>query len=129
MADNVVYPGVRVTVRWAIEKSGKMRAEEYFDKLTDSQQESIVLLSERLDIEGRIWDPRQFKKLKGTALREFKRPKVRMLCFKAKCGSIIITHGFYKKQDETPLGEIKRGERIMKEHEERCDGCGGQECL
>jgi phage-related protein len=65
-----------------------------------------------------------FKKLVGTddlwEIRiEFKSNIYRFLCVLHKGHLVVLTHGFQKKTDKTPTGEIKLAEQYKKEYLER----------
>ncbi len=65
-----------------------------------------------------------FKKLVGTddlwEIRvEYKSNIYRYLCFLYKGNLVVLTHGFQKKTDKTPSGEIKLAEQYKTEYIER----------
>ena len=66
-------------------------------------------------------DPKIFKKLENTDIWEFRtlfdNIQYRLLAFwdkrDGKNTLVIATHGFIKKTQKTPLGEIKHAQQIM----------------
>ena len=68
----------------------------------------------------KIWNKQKFKHLTGTTqLFEFKADDGRVLCFFYSGKRIILTHGFHKKSDKTPKGEIERAEEYKQDFERR----------
>jgi len=62
---------------------------------------------------GKIFNEQKFKHLTGTDQRfEFKADQGRVLYFFFVGKRVILTHGFLKKSDKTPMGEIVRAEKI-----------------
>ena len=120
--ENCACPGGRVSILYAVQKNGKMPAEEYFDdNLTDDEQNKFLALFKRYVVIGMIRDSEKFKKLEGE-LWEFKYKKHRLVCFEDKKGNLVLTHGFLKQKQKTPRKEIERAKRIMLEHLERTSG-------
>ena len=69
---------------------------------------------------GKILNERKFKHLSGTdQIFEFKADEGRVLCFFFFGGRIILTHGFAKKGERTPKGELIRAEMLKREFEMR----------
>lgn len=69
-----------------------------------------------------VKDTRIFKKLSESGIWEFKAEyesnEYRLLSFwdKSKSSYIVATHGFDKKTQKTPKGEIKHAEKIRDEY-------------
>ncbi len=69
---------------------------------------------------GKISNEQKFKHLTGTdQLFEFKADQGRVLCFFFVGKRVILTHGFSKKSDKTPKGEIDRAEKTKAEFSHR----------
>ena len=73
----------------------------------------MLALIERLANQGEIHNKDKFRYLKKN-LWELKIFKYRILCFRDG-DTWVLTHGFQKKSNSTPPGEIDRGERIRLE--------------
>jgi phage-related protein len=65
---------------------------------------------------GKFHNPEKFGDL-GNGLYEFKSFQIRMpfTYARGERGLILITHGFVKKKDKTPKGEIARAWRTYEE--------------
>ena len=61
----------------------------------------------------------KFKKIEGTDLYEFKCFQVRMPCFYAGQGRIILTHGLKKKADKLRPSDIKKAQELKGTFERR----------
>lgn len=67
-------------------------------------------------------DSRLFKKLEGSEIWEFRAEyesnAYRLLAFwdKNRKSLVVATHGFSKKDQKTPLKEIKKAERLRKDY-------------
>ena len=63
--------------------------------------------------QGKIYNVQKFKHLAGSdQIFEFKADSGRVLCFFFVNKRIILTHGFSKKSQKTPKGEIERAEAL-----------------
>lgn len=65
--------------------------------------------------QGKISNREKFKKIDG-ALYEFKADQLRMPCFFDSKNRVVITHGFRKKSDDIPPGEIQKAEDVWKNY-------------
>src|ERR1700733_14347593 len=69
---------------------------------------------------GKIFNEQKFKHLTGSdQLFEFKADHGRVLCFFFVGKRVILTHGFLKKSNKTPKGEIERAEKYKNDFSER----------
>lgn len=73
----------------------------------------MLALIDRLANHGELHNQGKFRFLRKN-LWELKIFKYRILCFRDG-DSWVLTHGFQKKSDATPPGQIDRGERIRRE--------------
>lgn len=92
---------------------GSSAAEEWLELQSPKMQQKFAALFMMLGNVGRIYNEQKFKHLAGTdQLFEFKADQGRVLCFFFVGKRVILTHGFLKKSDKTPKGEIERAEKI-----------------
>ena len=69
---------------------------------------------------GKIYNEQKFKHLTGTdQIFEFKVDEARLLSIFVRGRRIILTHGFSKRAQKTPKGEILRAELIKHDFLER----------
>jgi len=78
------------------------------DGLDDGDRAKLNKLFETLGDQGKISNEQKFKKIDDTEFFEFKSFQIRMPCFFVRGQLVVITHGFFKKKDKTPSGEIDR---------------------
>jgi phage-related protein len=97
---------------------------EFLNKLQTKVRAKVAKWVDKLEIEGPNL-PRPYTDTVRGKIRElrvsFSSNKYRFLYFFFD-KRIIITHGFLKKTDRIPEGEIKRAERIMQDFLERNKG-------
>ena len=91
-------------------------AEVWLDSLSVKQQQKFASLFKLLADAGKLWNERKFKHLEGSdQIFEFKVDDGRVLCFFFVGQRVILTHGFSKKSQKTPKGEIERAEKYKTE--------------
>lgn len=110
----VLARGKACTIECAVRANGSMPAREFIEELEAAEQRKLAVLFQRLADTGRISNREQFRKVTGK-IWEFKRYQVRVGCFQAGT-RWLLTHGFHKKADHWPKGELERAERIRVEH-------------
>ena len=96
-------------------------ATEFLQRITSKAREKIISNARKASY---TIDPKLFKKLTGTDLWEFRTlydgKQYRLLAFWDKTKEVdtlvIASHGFIKKTDKTPIKEIERASKIMKEY-------------
>ncbi|MBD8980688.1 MULTISPECIES: type II toxin-antitoxin system RelE/ParE family toxin [Bacteroides] len=96
-------------------------AKEFLQRITSKAREKIISNARKASY---TIDPKLFKKLTGTDLWEFRTlydgKQYRLLAFWDKTKEVdtlvIASHGFIKKTDKTPIKEIERASKIMKEY-------------
>lgn len=100
-------------------KDGKCPVEEFLDSLSGKVAQKIAWVLEILEIQGRL-PATYFKKLVNTDIWECRIQLgsniYRFLCFFDKGSIIVLTHGFIKKTQKTPSGEIERAETYKKDY-------------
>ena len=116
--DVSLVKGPCAIVAYAHRKNGNRPAKDFIENLESSGQSKLAKSFHYIANIGIIHNTERFKKLGGKSgkIYEFKiYPKVRVLCFQLG-KTWLLTHGFSKDTDKTPLNQIKRAEDIMKEH-------------
>lgn len=113
----IIAEGSHGTIEYGVCLNGAMPAREFVEGLDEGDRRKIAVLFERLAETGRIFNREQFKKI-DDGIWEFKRGPVRVSCFQIG-NRWILAHGFIKKQDRWPAGELERAKRIMTEHVQR----------
>ncbi len=111
------------TVDFYATSSGRSPVEEFLDSLTDQQAKKVVWvlrLVERLD----IVPTQYFKKLIGAEdiweIRvQFGGNIFRLLGFFEQKNLVILTHGFVKKTQKTPLQDIMLAKQRKRDYLQR----------
>jgi phage-related protein len=93
--------------------SGKCPVQEFIDSLPGKVAQKIVWVLRLLE-DMDIVPASYFKKLAGTediweCRIQFGSNAYRIFCFFTN-NSVVLTHGFVKKSQKTPAGEIERAE-------------------
>jgi len=116
----VVYQGSIFTIEFYVKQSGEALAEHWLEAQSEAMQVKFASLFAWMGDHGRIANERKFKHLTGSnQIFEFKADDGRILCFFFYGKRIILTHGFRKKGDRTPPGEVARSETLKNEFEMR----------
>lgn len=102
-------------------EDGSCPAEDFLNGLDEGRTAKMkALFHFFIEIHPRQMSDQKFKKIEGTAdLFEFKSHQIRMPCFFASGGRILLTHGLTKKQDRLPSSEITRAKMIKGVFERR----------
>lgn len=90
---------------------GKSAALQFLsDDATADERRQLIAVIRRVADHDQRSNPHRFKDFMGSdkPLCEFKWEQVRLLAFYDGTRRIIVTHGFKKKQDETPPREKQR---------------------
>jgi phage-related protein len=116
MARRVIYKGAVLTIAFANEQSGACPGGEFYDSLDVGDKAKLMVLFQLLADHGKCYNPQKFGDL-GKGLYEFKSFQIRMPFAYARTERriVLITHGFVKKKQKTPKGEIERAWRILEE--------------
>jgi len=104
-------------------QAGASPVEEFLDSLNDKQTAKIAWVLRIIRDYERV-SKEYFKKLIGTddiwEIRiKLGRDSFRILCFFDGGKIIVLTNGFVKKSQKTPLSEIITAEKRKKEYNER----------
>jgi len=112
-ASKAAYDGEIFSIEFYTAKDGSSPAEEWLESQPLKMQQKFAVLFKVLGDAGKIFNEQKFKHLTGTnQLFEFKADQGRVLCFFFIGKRVILTHGFLKKSDKTPKGEIERAENL-----------------
>ena len=112
----LVYQGRILRIEFYVTETGNCPGESWLESQLESKQQKFAALFAWMADHGKIWNERKFKHLTGSdQLFEFKSDDGRVLCFFMIGKRLILTHGFTKKGDKTPKGEIERAEAIKKD--------------
>lgn len=112
---SIVYTGQKFSIEFFELENGKNEGEDFYRSLDDSTRKSFLYLFKTLGNLGQIKNKTKFN-FEGEKLFAFKHEQVRFTCFFAN-KKVIITHGFYKKQDKIPANEKKKALKIKKLYE------------
>ena len=114
----VAYKGERFTIEWFYDDKHRSQALDYFESLSEQQQDKVLYLFKKMGDHGQIKDVTKFRN-EGDHIYAFKPQPDRFLCFFFKGGKIIVTNAFLKKQDKLPSNEKNRALHYMKDYEKR----------
>ena len=110
---------MRRTLEFYRTQSGAVPTEAFLDSLSDKVVQKVIAVIELVET-VRIVPAKFFRKLVGTELFEFRirweSNSYRLLCFFDRNNTVVITHGFMKKTQRTPPGEIDRAERYRRDY-------------
>ena len=110
------YKGEIFSIEFFVAGDGSCPAEEWLESQSPKMQQKFAALFVMMGNVGKIFNEQKFKHLTGTdQLFEFKADQGRVLCFFFVGKRVILTHGFSKKSDKTPKGEIDRAEKTKTE--------------
>ncbi len=103
-------------------KDGNCPVEDFLDSLPGKVVQKIAWVLEILEQQGML-PSTYFKKLVNTEIWECRIQHgsniYRIFCFFDKGSIIILTHGFIKKTQKTPIDEIKRAEEYRSDYLKR----------
>ena len=118
-------PG-KFTLHLWIEKSGPCPFFEFLEAVGRKNEKTAARVVSDLDFtleEGPPRNEQKSRQLDGPIYELKPTDTVRVLYFYgAERRSIIITHGFEKKQRSTPRKEIKRAQRIYRDYQNEMKG-------
>jgi len=107
----VAYRGDYFTIEWYFNFKGKSQPLEYYYAMNNIQKRKLLMLFKRMGDFGKISDKTKFRNEKD-GIYAFKPQPDRLLAFFTKDKKIIITEGFYKKDDKLPQNIRKRSIKI-----------------
>lgn len=102
---------------------GKCFVEDFLDSLPAKVARKVTWVLNIIE-EGEIIPKKFFKKLSGSddiweGRVEFNSDIYRIFGFFGKGKKLILTHGFQKKSQKTPLTEMEKAQNIKKDYESR----------
>ncbi|TAL31218.1 MAG: type II toxin-antitoxin system RelE/ParE family toxin [Spirochaetes bacterium] len=101
---------------------GKCPVEDFIDSLSDKIAQKVIAVFKLIE-DADLVSSKFFKKLSGSDLWEcritWKSDIFRFLGFFDKNNIVILTNGFQKKTQKTPLSEIDRAVKYMYEYKRR----------
>ncbi len=107
MAEYIAYEGDYFTIEWYHTERDESQTLEYFNGLSENQQDKLLYLFRRMGDFGKINNKTQFR-YEGDEIFAFKPQPDRFLCFFVKGKKIIVTNAFRKKSDKLPKNEKER---------------------
>ena len=114
--DSLVAVGSWGQLCYAVRSDKSMPAKEFYAGLSKGDQAKLNTLFKRMADEGRICNRVKFKQVQDD-LFAFKVFRIRVSCYRSgQCWFLL--HGFEKKGDDWPNGELIRALNLLKEH--RC---------
>jgi hypothetical protein len=126
MARRYACEGTKLNVVFAQAANDKYPAEEFLESLDRLDQARMYALFNQLANKGVIQNVQHFKKLQGS-IWEFKRSQIRMFCGFGDDQTVVLTSGYFKKQNKIDPEEISRAIRILREDAERQEKDKNQE--
>jgi phage-related protein len=109
-------------IKFYTKSDGKSPVLEFLDSLPSKVAQKVTWVLTIIEFHDNI-QSNYFKKLTNTDLWEcriqFGSNIYRILCFFEGNSVIILTHGFIKKTQKTPIGEIEKAEQYMKDYLKR----------
>lgn len=112
--DILIVRGSWGEVRYAARKDQSVPAKAFYDGLSKGDQAKLNYLFQRLADHGRITNRQKFKQVEGD-LFAFKSFRIRVSCYQDQRRWYLL-HGFEKKGDDWPRGEVIRGLNLLIEH-------------
>lgn len=104
MPEYIAYAGEKFTIEWYFDAKDKSQPLEYFEDITESQQDKFLFLLKTMGDIGKVNNKEKFRN-EGDGIYAFKVHPDRYLCFFFKDQKIIITNAFAKKQKKLPKKE------------------------
>lgn len=106
-----VYRGSKFTIELLLKADGSSPVCEFLEELSEGDRKKVDTLFELMGEKGRITNDQKFKKLEGTKqIFEFKSFQVRLLCFFAGAGRLVVCRGLIKKKDRHDKQDIQFAE-------------------
>ena len=113
--DRLVVAGVWCEIHYASRPNRSRPAEEFYERLDAQEQARLSALFKRLADTGKIFDRTKFKQVQGDIFGFKTRSGARISCYQERRRWYLL-HGFDKRGDNWPVGEVERAEHLMVEH-------------
>lgn len=114
----IAYKGKEFTVEWYFTEQGKSGAFEYFEDLTEIQQDKLFYLIKTLADIGKIFNKEKFN-FEGDQFFAFKTAPDRFLCFFFEGAQVIITNAYKKKSQKMPPKEKEKALKAKEDYIKR----------
>ena len=111
----IAYKGNAFTIEWFFNKNGGSEPLNYFEKLSETEQDKVFYLFKRMGDFGKINDKTKFNN-EGDGIFAFKPQPHRFLSFFVINKKIIITNAYRKKTDKLPKAEKDLAEKRKKDY-------------
>jgi hypothetical protein len=111
LATIVAYQGSKRTIELLCNDDGSCPTKIFLDGLSDANRRKVDVLFEKMGETGKISNDQKFKKLEGSdGIFEYKSFQIRLLCFYAPGGRVVICRAVTKKQDRHAPNDIRNAE-------------------
>ena len=114
----IAYKGDKFQIEFYFDEKDKSPALEYVRKMSDKDKQKLIHLLKWMGDMSEIKNKTKFRN-EGDGIFAFKPQPHRVLCFFFEGGKIILTNGFWKKQDKLPTGEKDKALKIKEDYEAR----------
>lgn len=105
------YRGSKFSIELLLKGDGSSPVGEFLEALSTSDRKKVDALFNLMGEKGRITNNEKFKKIEGSEkIFEFKSFQVRLLCFFAGSGRLVICRGLIKKKDRHDKQDIQFAE-------------------
>jgi len=118
MKEYIAYKGKSFTIEWFYSDKGKSQSLKYYQGLSLSDRRKVLKLFQFMGEIGQIRNKTLFRN-EGEKIYAFKPQPHRFLCFFFQGEKIIVTNGFYKKQQKLPKTEKEKAIRMMNNYYDR----------
>ena len=111
------YRGEKGSVCVFVTRRGDAPAADFIDALDEHRQKKVIRLLKEFADRGEILNKERFRR-EDESIFAFKSGQVRILCFflpHAGQRTIVLTHGFKKKQQKLSRSELAKAQRICEE--------------
>lgn len=115
MGTRVAYTGTKRTIELLCDDDGSCPVGDFLEGLDPRDLRKVDVLFDLMGSKGQISNKEKFKKLEGSdGIFEFKSFQVRLLCFFAPNGRVIVCRGLVKKSDKHSNQDITFAEQRRK---------------
>ena len=111
----IAYKGNAFTIEWFFSKNGESEPLNYFENLSETEQDKVFYLLKRMGDFGKINDKTKFNN-EGDGIFAFKPQPHRFLSFFVINKKIIITNAYRKKTDKLPKSDKDLAEKRKKDY-------------
>ncbi len=117
MTLDLLYKGMKADIRVIADDHGRRPADEFIEDLTLPMQKKVVALLRKFADLGGIRNEQQFR-CEENPIYVFKANQARICCFFlpfAKKKTVILAHGFTKKQNEMQRRHLEKAKGMYRE--------------